>query len=103
VVTEVSGLFKEMTFRKPKLRSFVDFHSKTLSETAAAVSKTNMDGWLAQKIGLENRNQGRPEIGGKLGEVKAPGSGFALYTALGPENAQLVKDFNLRWLDRRRR
>ena len=91
VVTEVSSLFKEMNLSQTQAQKLVDFHSKTLSETAAAVSKTNMDGWLAQKATWKTEIKADPEIGGKLGEVKARIG--ALYTALGPENAQLVKDF----------
>lgn len=91
VVTEVSGLFKELNLSQTQAQKLVDFHSKTLSATAEAVSKTNMDTWLNQKATWKTEIKADPEIGGKLGEVKAKIGG--MYAALGPENAKLVTEF----------
>jgi hypothetical protein len=89
VVTEVSALFKEMNLSQTQAQKLVDFHSKTLEATAAAVSKTSIDAWLAQKATWRSEIKADPEIGGKLGEVKA--SIGKMYDTLG--NPTLVKEF----------
>ena len=90
-VAEVSILFKEMGLSQANAQKLVDFHSKTLQATVGAATKAPMDAWLAQKATWKTEIKADPEIGGKLGEVKAAiGS---MYAALGPENAALVKDF----------
>src|SRR5882672_5288525 len=73
VVTEVSGLFKEMNLSQTQAQKLVDFHSKTLSETAAAVSKTNMVGWLAQNLAWKPEIKPTPRSVGSLVKSR-PGS-----------------------------
>ena len=90
-VAEVSTLFKELGLSQANAQKLVDFHSKTLQATAEATLKAPLDAWMAQKATWKTEIKADPEIGGKLGEVKAQIA--SMYEALGPANAALVKDF----------
>ena len=91
VLAEVQPLFKEMNLSQAQAQKLVDFHSKTLQATVDAASKAPLDAWMDQKKAWKTEIKADPEIGGKLGEVKAEIG--RMYAALGPENAALVKDF----------
>lgn len=88
-IAEVGTLFKEMGLSQAQAQKLVDFHTKTLQSTAEAVTKAPMDAWMAQKATWKTEIKADPEIGGKLGEVKARIG--AMYDALG--DAKLVSEF----------
>jgi hypothetical protein len=89
VLTEATTMFKELGLSQTNAQRLVDFHTKSIQATADAVSKTSIDSWLAQKAEWKTQIKSDPEIGGKLGEVKATIG--KLYESLG--DAKLVSEF----------
>jgi hypothetical protein len=89
VSAEAGALFKDLGLTQIQAQQLVDFHAKTLAAATESVSKVSMDSWMAQKTAWKTEIKADPEIGGKLGEVKARIG--KMYDTLG--DAKLVKDF----------
>jgi hypothetical protein len=86
---EATAVFKELGLTQAAAQKLVDFHSKTLQATVEAAAKAPIDSWMEQKKTWKTEIKADPEIGGKLGEVKARIG--AMYAALG--DTKLVTEF----------
>src|SRR5262245_3625361 len=85
LMTEASGMFKELNLTQANAQRLVDFHAKALTAAAEAP----ITHWRDQQTAWRNEIKADPEIGGKLGAVKA--SIGRMYDSLG--DSPLVASF----------